>query len=170
MDGGGKVTRRNPTGRAPVATGQGSRGASRVCRGASRGGRSHTVSDGHVDTEEETYWSYEDSTYQPETEPVETPYEGDDDDVSDEEGENDSLARIEALLQQYQREREERRERRRRRGGRTSGGASRGRSHGNSRAHIEPHGGRDYGGPIIRISKFFKEARDLGCKPDVHLS
>ncbi|CAH9124954.1 unnamed protein product [Cuscuta epithymum] len=67
MDGGGKVTRRNPTGHAPVATGQGSRGASRVSRGASRGGRSHTVSDGHVDTEDETYWPYEDSTYQPKT-------------------------------------------------------------------------------------------------------
>ncbi|CAH9117535.1 unnamed protein product [Cuscuta europaea] len=98
MDGGGKVTRRNPTGRAPVGTGQGSRGASRVSRGASRGGRSHSVSDGHVNTEDETYWSYEDSTYQPETEPVETPYEGDDDDMSDEDGENDSLARIETLL------------------------------------------------------------------------
>ncbi|CAH9094849.1 unnamed protein product [Cuscuta epithymum] len=165
MDRGGRITRRNPTGRVPVETGQGSRRTSRASRGAGRGGRSQTVSDGHVDTESETYWSYEDSTYQPETEPVETPYEGDDDDVSDEEGENDSLARIEALLQQYQREREERRERRRRRGGRTSGGASRGRSHGDSKAHVEPHGGRGDGGPIIRISKYIKEARDLGCKP-----
>ncbi|CAH9132716.1 unnamed protein product [Cuscuta epithymum] len=165
MDRGGRITRRNPTGRVPEETGQGSRRTSRASRGAGRGGRSQTVSDGHVDTESETYWSYEDSTYQPETEPVETPYEGDDNDVSDEEGENDSLARIEALLQQYQREREERRERRRRRGGRISGEASRGRSHGDSRAHIEPHGGRGDGGPIIRISKFLKEARDLGCKP-----
>ncbi|CAH9072781.1 unnamed protein product [Cuscuta europaea] len=166
MDGGGKVTRRNLTGRAPVGSGKGSRGASRVSRGASHGGRSHTVSDCHVDTEDETYWSYGDSTYQPETEPVETPYEGDDDDdISDEDVENDSLAGIEALLEQYQREREERRERRRRRGGKTSSVASRGRSHGDSRAHIEPHGGRGDGGPIIRISKFLKEARDLGCKP-----
>ncbi|CAH9108841.1 unnamed protein product [Cuscuta epithymum] len=165
MDGGGRVTRKNLMGRAPVATGQGSRGASRVSRGASRGGRSHTVSGGHVDTEDETYWSYEDSTYQPETEPVETPYEGDDDDVSDDEEENNSLARIEALLQQYHREREERRERRRRRAGQPSGGASGVRSHADSRTHIEPHGGRGDGGPTIRISKYIKEARDLGCKP-----
>ncbi|CAH9098887.1 unnamed protein product [Cuscuta epithymum] len=164
MDRGGRITRRNPTGRVPVETGQGSRRTSRASRGAGRGGRSQTVSDGHVDTESETYWSYEDSTYRPETEPVETPYEGDDDDVSDE-VENGSLARIEALLLQYHREREERRERRRRRAGQPSGGASSGRSHGDSRAHIEPHGGRGDGGPIIRISKYIKEARDLGCKP-----
>ncbi|CAH9076352.1 unnamed protein product [Cuscuta epithymum] len=165
MDRGGKVTWRNPTGRAPVETGQGSRRTSRASRGAGRGVRSQTVSDGHVGTENESYWSYEDSTYQPETEPVETPYEGDDDDVSDEEEENGSLARIEALLQQYHREREERRERRRHRTGQPSGMASRGGSHGDSRAQDEPHGGHGDGGPTIRISKFIKEARDLGCKP-----
>ncbi|CAH9102684.1 unnamed protein product [Cuscuta epithymum] len=165
MDRGGKVTRRNLTGRAPVETGQGSRRTSRASRGAGRGGRSQTVSDGHVNIESENYWSHEDSTYQLETEPVETPYEGDDDDVSNEEEGNDSLARIEALLQRYRREREERRERRGRRAEQPSGGASRGRSHGDSRAHIEPHGGRGDGGPIIRIFKYIKEARDLGCKP-----
>ncbi|CAH9126734.1 unnamed protein product [Cuscuta epithymum] len=107
----GRITRRNPTGRVPGGSERGSRGSSRGSRGRGRGGQRRTVSDGHVDTESETYWSYEDSTYRPEMEPVETPYEGDDDDVSDEE-ENGSLARIEALLQQYHREREERRERR----------------------------------------------------------
>ncbi|CAH9129014.1 unnamed protein product, partial [Cuscuta epithymum] len=104
----GRITRRNPTGRVPGGSERGSRGSTRVSRGRGRGGQQQTVSDGHVDTESETYWSYEDSTYRPETEPVETPYEGDDDDVSDEE-QDDSLARIEALLQQYHREREERR-------------------------------------------------------------
>ncbi|CAH9140042.1 unnamed protein product [Cuscuta epithymum] len=43
--------------------------------------------------------------------------------------------------------------------------ASRGGSHNASRVHVEPHGGRNDGGPTIRISKFIKEARDLGCKP-----
>ncbi|CAH9124692.1 unnamed protein product [Cuscuta epithymum] len=164
MDRGGRITRRNPTGRVPVETGLGSRRTSRASGGAGRGGRSQTVSDGHVSTENESYWSYEDSTYRPETEPVETPYEGDDDDASDEE-DNGSLARIEALLQQYHREREERRERRRRRAGQPSGMASRGGSHGVSRVHVEPRGGQNDGGPTIRISKYIKEARDLGCKP-----
>ncbi|CAH9142211.1 unnamed protein product [Cuscuta epithymum] len=161
----GRITRRNPTGRVPGGSERGSRGSSRGSRGRGRGGRQQqTVSDGHVDTESETYWSYEDSTYRPETEPVETPYEGDDDDVSDEE-ENGSLARIEALLQQYHREREERRERRRHRAGPPSGGAPRGRSYCDSRTHVEAHGSRGDGGPTIRISKYIKEARDLGCKP-----
>ncbi|CAH9081223.1 unnamed protein product, partial [Cuscuta epithymum] len=43
--------------------------------------------------------------------------------------------------------------------------ASRGGSQGASRVHVEPHGGQNVGGPTIRISKFIKEARDLGCKP-----
>ncbi|CAH9109543.1 unnamed protein product [Cuscuta epithymum] len=160
----GRVTRRNPTGRVPGGSERGSRGSTRGSRGRGRGGQHQTVSDGHVDTESETYWSYEDSTYRPETEPVETPYEGDDDDISDEE-ENGSLARIEALLQQYHREREERRERRRRRAGQPSGGAPRGKSYCDSRTHVEAHGSRGDGGPTIRISKYIKEARDLGCKP-----
>ncbi|CAH9137437.1 unnamed protein product, partial [Cuscuta epithymum] len=67
-------------GRAPGGSVRGSRGSSRGSRGRGRGGQRRTVSDGHVDTESETYCSYEDSTYQPETEPVETPYEGDDND------------------------------------------------------------------------------------------
>ncbi|CAH9135567.1 unnamed protein product [Cuscuta epithymum] len=160
----GRITRRNPTGRVPGGSERGSRGSSRGSRGRGRGGQHQTVSDGHVETESETYWSYEDSTYRPETEPVETPYEGDDDDVSDEE-ESGSLARIEALLQQYHREREEIRERRRRRAGQPSGGAPRGRSVCDSRTHVEAHGSRGDGGPTIRISKYIKEARDLGCKP-----
>ncbi|CAH9109880.1 unnamed protein product [Cuscuta europaea] len=96
----GRITRRNPLGRAPGGSERGSRGSSRGSRGRGHGGQRQTVSDGHVDTENETYWSYEDSTYQPGTQPVETPYEENDDDVSDEE-ESGSLARIEALLQQY---------------------------------------------------------------------
>ncbi|CAH9113828.1 unnamed protein product [Cuscuta epithymum] len=161
----GRITRRNPTGRVPGGSERGSRGSTRVSRGRGRGGQQQTVSDGHVDTESETYWSYEDSTYRPETEPVETPYDGEDDDVSEESEDDGTLGRIEALLQQYHREREERRQRRRRRTGQPSGMASRGGSQGASRVHVEPHGGQNAGGPTVRISKFIKEARDLGCKP-----
>ncbi|CAH9133542.1 unnamed protein product, partial [Cuscuta epithymum] len=116
----GRITRRNPMGRVPGGSERGSRGSTRVSRGRGRGGQQQTVSDGHVDTESETYWSYEDSTYRPETEPVETPYDGEDDDVSEESEDDGTLGRIEALLQQYHWEREERRQRRRRRTGQPS--------------------------------------------------
>ncbi|CAH9119809.1 unnamed protein product, partial [Cuscuta epithymum] len=155
----GKVTRRNPTGQAPGGSQRGSRGASRASRGQGRAGHSLTVSDGHVETIDEHYESEEDSTYRPGTEPVETPYDGEDDDVSEESNDYDALERIEELLRQYQQDRQRRQARR------ASGGASRRGSCVTSREHEESRGGRGAEVPIIRISKYLKEARELGCKP-----
>ncbi|CAH9076274.1 unnamed protein product, partial [Cuscuta epithymum] len=155
----GKVTRRNPTGQAPGRSQHGSRGASRVSRGQGRAGHSLTVSDGHVETIDEHYESEEDSTYRPGTEPVETPYDGENDDISEGSDDNDALERIEELLRQYHQDRQRRRARR------ASKGASRRGSRVSPRGSIEPQGGRGAEVPIIRISKYLKEARDLGCKP-----
>ncbi|CAH9091624.1 unnamed protein product [Cuscuta epithymum] len=155
----GKVTRRNPTGQAPRGSVQGSRGASRVSRGQGRGGQAQTVSDGHVEMVNESYESEEDSTYQPGTEPVETPYDGEYDDVSEQSDDNDALERMEGLLRQYQQDRQRRQARR------ALEGASRRGSHVGSRGHVESRVDRGAEVPIIRISKYLKEARDLGCKP-----
>ncbi|CAH9082605.1 unnamed protein product [Cuscuta europaea] len=155
----GKVTRWNPTGQAPGGSQRGSLGGSRESRGQGRAGRSLTVSDGHVETIDEHYESEEDSTYQPGTEPVETPYDGEYDDVGDESDDNDALERIEELLWQYHQDHQRRRARS------ALGGASRRGSHVTPRESLEPRGGRGAEVPIIRISKYLKEARDLGCKP-----
>ncbi|CAH9143139.1 unnamed protein product [Cuscuta epithymum] len=155
----GKVTRRNPTGQAPRGSVQGSRGASRVSRGQGRGGQAQTVSDGHVETVNESYESEEDSTYQPGTEPVETPYDGEYDDDDEGSDDDDALERMEELLRQYQQDRQRRRARR------ALGAASRRGSHVGSRGHVESRVDRGAEVPIIRISKYLKEARDLGCKP-----
>ncbi|CAH9085926.1 unnamed protein product, partial [Cuscuta europaea] len=155
----GKVTRRNPTGRAPGGSMQGSRGASRVSRGQGRGGQAQTGSDGYVETVNESYESEEDSTYQPGSEPVETPYDGEYDDASEGSDDDDALERMEELLRQFQQDRQRRRARR------ALGGASRRGSHAGSRGHVESRVDRGVEVPIIRISKYLKEARDLGCKP-----
>ncbi|CAH9109577.1 unnamed protein product [Cuscuta europaea] len=115
----GKVTRRNRTGRAPGGSMHGSRGASRVSRRQGRGGQAKTVSDGYVETVNESYESEEDSTYQPGTEPVETPYDGEYDDASEGSDDDDALERMEELLRQFQQDRQRRRARR------ALGGASR---------------------------------------------
>ncbi|CAH9138465.1 unnamed protein product, partial [Cuscuta epithymum] len=155
----GRVTRRNPTGQVLGGSQRGSQGGSRESGGQGRAGHSLTVSDGHVETIDEHYESEEDSTYQPGTEPVDTPYDGEHDDASDESDDNDALERIEELLRQYQQDRQRRRARR------ALEGASRRGSRATPRESIELRGGRGAEVPIIRISKYLKEARDLGCKP-----
>ncbi|CAH9086109.1 unnamed protein product [Cuscuta epithymum] len=155
----GRVTRRNPTGQVLGGSQRGSQGGSRESGGQGRASHSLTVSDGHVETIDEHYESEEDSTYQPGTEPVDTPYDGEHDDASDESDDNDALERIEELLRQYQQDRQRRRARR------ALEGASRRGSRATPRESIELRGGRGAEVPIIRISKYLKEARDLGCKP-----
>ncbi|CAH9073252.1 unnamed protein product [Cuscuta europaea] len=148
----GKTTKRNPTGRAQGGSDHGSKGTSSVSRGRGRAGHSLTVSDGHDETVDEHFESEEDSTYQPGTEPVETSYDGEDDDVSEESDDNDALERIEELLRQYQQDRQRRRARR------ALGGASRRRSHVSPRRHVESRGDRGVEVPIIRISKYLKKS------------
>ncbi|CAH9101393.1 unnamed protein product, partial [Cuscuta europaea] len=98
MEGGRRITRRNPTGRAPGATGHDTRAESRTSRGRGRGqgrgggrgrgrGRSTTTtaSSTRVGSVHPS-WATEpdDFTYAPSTEQEETPYNGEDFDEEDE--------------------------------------------------------------------------------------
>ncbi|CAH9116235.1 unnamed protein product [Cuscuta epithymum] len=162
-------TRNNPRGQAPVASQRGSRAASRGSRGGrggrgSRGGhQAQTVSDGHVSSVYETNTEDYDSTYVPETEHEETPYDGGDTYTDDDDEESDAkFAQMGELLEWYQKEKLRRDLRRQARRG--SRGGSRQGSRGASRATpVAPHDGRE-GGFCVRISKYLKEARALGCK------
>ncbi|CAH9118635.1 unnamed protein product, partial [Cuscuta epithymum] len=169
MEGRRMRTRNNPRGQTPVASQRGSRAASRGSRGGrggrgSRGGhQAQTVSEGHVSSVYETNTEDYDSTYVPETEHEETPYDGGDTYTDDDDEESDAkFAQMGELLEWYQKEKLRRDLRRQARRG-SRGGSGQG-SRGASRATpVAPHDGRE-GGFCVRISKYLKEARALGCK------
>ncbi|CAH9111200.1 unnamed protein product [Cuscuta epithymum] len=169
MEGRRMTTRNNPRGQAPVASKRGSRAASRGSRGGrggrgSRGGhRAQTVSDGHVSSVYETNTEDYDSTYVPETEHEETPYDGGDTYTDDDDEESDAkFAQMGELFEWYQKEKLRRDLRCQARRG-SCGGSGQG-SRGASRATpAASHDGRE-GGFCVRISKYLKEARALGCK------
>ncbi|CAH9113121.1 unnamed protein product [Cuscuta epithymum] len=173
MEGRRMQTRNNPGGQAPIASIEASRAASRSSRGGrggrrGRGGRgghrAQTVSDGHVSSVYETNTEDYDSTYVPETEHEETPYDGGDfhtDDENDDESDA-RFAQMGELLAWYQKEKQRRDMRRQARY--ASQGVSAQGSRGSSRATpVVPQGGHE-GGFVVRISKYLKEARALGCR------
>ncbi|CAH9088527.1 unnamed protein product [Cuscuta europaea] len=167
MEGRRMATRNNPRGQAPVTSMRGSRAASRRRRGGRvccGGHRAQIVSDGHISSVFETNTDDYDSTFVPGTEHEETPYDGGDF-HTDEEDNNESDARFAQmgeLLEWYQKEKLRRDLRRQARHG-SRGGSVQG-SRGASRATpAASQGGRE-GGFCVRISKYLKEARALGCK------
>ncbi|CAH9115849.1 unnamed protein product, partial [Cuscuta epithymum] len=176
MEGRRMQTRNNPRGQALVVSVEASRDASRSSRGGrggrgtcgGRGGRGahrdQTVSDGHVSSVYETHTEDYDSTYVPGTEHEETPYDGGDfhtDDENDDESDA-QFAQMGELLEWYQKEKLRRDLRRQAR--RVSQGVSGQGSRGASRATpAVPQGGHE-GGFVVRISKYLKEARALGCR------
>ncbi|CAH9134355.1 unnamed protein product [Cuscuta epithymum] len=169
MEGRRMATRNNPRGQAPVASQRGSRAVSRGSRGGrggrgSRGGhRAQTVNDGHVSSVYEANTGDYDSTYVPETEHEETPYDGGDTYTDDDDEESDAkFAQMGELLEWYQKEKLRRDLRRQARRG-SRGGSGQGIRGASRATPATSHDGRE-GGFCVRISKYLKEARALGCK------
>ncbi|CAH9059283.1 unnamed protein product, partial [Cuscuta europaea] len=170
MEGGRRITRRNPTGHVPGATGHATRAESRTSRGRGRGqsrgggrgrgrGRSTTpmasstrVGSVHPSRATEP----DDFTYAPSTEQEETPYNGEDFEEEDED-DDPHYDRMSEVLEWYLENKAKREQRRQARQARqTMGQGSRG-------ASSAPSGA--FGGDtMVRISKYLKEARALGCK------
>ncbi|CAH9053778.1 unnamed protein product, partial [Cuscuta epithymum] len=114
MEGRRMATRNNPRGQTPVT----SEGASHVASRGSRGGRrgrggcggrgghwAQTVSDDHVSSVHGTHTEDYDSTYVPETEQEETPYDGGDTYTDDDNDESDAkFAQMGELFEWYQKE------------------------------------------------------------------
>ncbi|CAH9088045.1 unnamed protein product, partial [Cuscuta epithymum] len=114
------ATRNNPRGQAPVTSIGDSQVASRGLRGGrrgrggrgdcgSRGGRgghrAQTMSDGHVSSVHGTHTEDYDSTYVPETEHEETPYDGGDTYTNEDNDESDAkFAQMGELFEWYQKE------------------------------------------------------------------
>ncbi|CAH9124613.1 unnamed protein product, partial [Cuscuta epithymum] len=169
MEGRRMRTRNNPRGQAPVTSQRGSRAASRGSRGGrggrgSRGGhQAQTVSDGHVSSVYETNTEDYDSTYVPETEHEETPYDGGDTYTDEDNDESDArFAQMGELLEWYQKEKLRRDLRRQARRG-SRGGSGQGSRGASVATPAASQGGRE-GGFVVRISKYLKEARALGCR------
>ncbi|CAH9074771.1 unnamed protein product, partial [Cuscuta epithymum] len=114
MEGRGMATRNNPRGQTPVTSEGASQVASRGARGGRRGRggrggrggrRAQTVSDGHVSSVHGTHTEDYDSTYVPETEHEETPYDGGDTYTDDDNDESDAkFAQMGELFEWYQKE------------------------------------------------------------------
>ncbi|CAH9107528.1 unnamed protein product [Cuscuta europaea] len=164
------ASRNNPRGQAPVTSIGASQVASRGSRG-SRGGRggcggdhrAQTVSDGHVSSVYETNTENYESSYVPETEHEETPYDGGDTYTDDDNDESDAkFAHMGKLFEWYQKEKL-RRDLRRKSRCASQGGSGQG-SRGASAAIPMASKGVQGGGLCARISKYLKEARTLGCK------
>ncbi|CAH9102382.1 unnamed protein product, partial [Cuscuta europaea] len=166
MEGGRRITRRNPMGRAPGATEHDTRAESRTSRGRGRGqgrgrgrGRSTTptASSTRVGSVHPS-WATEpdDFTYAPSTEQEETPYNGEDFEEEDED-DDPHYDRMSEVLEWYLENKAKREQRRQARQARqTMGQGSRG-------ASSAPSGA--FGGDtMVQISKYLKEARALGCK------
>ncbi|CAH9050032.1 unnamed protein product [Cuscuta epithymum] len=172
MEGRGMATRNNPRGQTPVTSEGASQVASRGARGGRRGRggrggrgghRAQTVSDGHVSSVHGTHTEDYDSTYVPETGHEETPYDGGDTYTDDDNDESDAkFAQMGELFEWYQKEKLRRDLRRQAR--RASQGASGHGSRGASVATPVASQGMHGGGFCVRISKYLKEARALGCK------
>ncbi|CAH9064933.1 unnamed protein product [Cuscuta epithymum] len=99
MEGRHMATRNNPRGQTQATSVGASQVASRGARGGrrGRGGRgsrgghqAQTVSDGHVSSVHGTHTEDYDSTYVPETEHEETPYDGGDTYTDDDNDESDA--------------------------------------------------------------------------------
>ncbi|CAH9060861.1 unnamed protein product [Cuscuta europaea] len=170
MEGGRRITRRNPTGHVPGATGHATRAESRTSRGRGRGqsrgggrgrgrGRSTTptTSSTRVGSVHPS-WATEpdDFTYAPSTEQEETPYNGEDCEEEDED-DDPHYDRMSEVLEWYLENKAKREQRRQARQARQTMGQG-------SRSASSAPSGAFGGDTMVRISKYLKEARALGCK------
>ncbi|CAH9106592.1 unnamed protein product [Cuscuta europaea] len=171
MEGRRMSTRNKPRGLAAGASVRASRATSLGSRGR-RGGRvgrgghhAQTVSDDHVSSVYETNTQNYDPTFVLETEHEETPYDGGDFHTDDDDDNSESDARFAQmgeLFEWYQKEKVRRDLRRQAR--RASQGGSGQGSRGASRAVSGASRDRREGDFCVRISKYLKEARALGCR------
>ncbi|CAH9125390.1 unnamed protein product [Cuscuta epithymum] len=162
MGGSDRAIRGNPRGRTLGIAEKANRGISRSPKRRGRGHQGQQTRSAMADrmmTEFESWNSEDDSTYHPDSKSDETSFE----ENSGEDIHSIPPDQISEMYQWYQRERE--RQRQRSQVGHVRDETSRRRGRGAHRAHVRTVRDSDGEGPFIKISKYLKEARALGCKP-----
>ncbi|CAH9132857.1 unnamed protein product [Cuscuta epithymum] len=162
MGGSNRAVRGNPRGRAPGIAGHTNRGIPRSPKrrgGGHQGQRTQAAVAYRNVTEFESWNSEDDSTYHPEGESDETSFEGN----SGEDIHSIPPDQISEMYRWYQCERE--RQRQRSQVGHVRDETSRRRGRSAHEAQVRIVRDSDGEGPFIKISKYLKEARALGCKP-----
>ncbi|CAH9124402.1 unnamed protein product [Cuscuta epithymum] len=157
-----RTVRGNPRGHAPGIPGQANRGISRLRKRqgmGNQGPRTRAAMADHNVTEFESWNSEDDSTYHPDSESDETSFE----ENSGEDIHSIPPDQISEMYRWYQRERE--RQRQISQVGHVRDETSRRRGRGAHRAQVRTVRDSDAERPFIKISKYLKEARALGCKP-----